>query len=97
MSGLETIRSHLCSPSINMLTERKTSVRSIKPTHAYVDLCVKPPGFVRKIRASSKYMCHFMRPRIKACISSTPSVLSVYSVVNDNSCGFVSICGSKGL
>ena len=44
-----------------------------------------------------KYMRSLMRQRIKACIESAPSVLSVYSVVKNYSCGFVSIRGSKGL
>lgn len=80
------IRSYLCSSGENMLTEHKTGVASIK--------WYKP---ARKIRAARENMRPSMRPRIKACIASAPSVLSVYSVVKNYSCGFVSIRGSKGL
>jgi hypothetical protein len=64
---------------------------AIKPTHACVDSCVEPSGFARKIRAARVYMRAFMRPRIKACISGTFSVLSV---INSHLCLSVFICGS---
>ena len=41
------------------------------------------------ICARRKYMRPFMRPRIKACIESAPSVVKGYS------CGFASIRDSK--
>lgn len=44
------------------------------------------------ICARRKYMRLFMRPYIKACIASFASLLSV---VKNDSCGFVSIRGSR--
>ena len=87
------IRSYFCSSSVNMLTEHKASVGSIKWNEP-----------ARKIRAAREYMRAFIRQRINACIAFPLSVSSAclpkprrWQVVNNHSCGFVSIRGSKGL
>lgn len=45
--------------------------------------------------ARRKYMRWFMRPRIKACKASITPMLSGSSVVKNDSCGLVSIRGSR--
>jgi hypothetical protein len=95
MFWFEVIRSYLCSPSVNMLTEHKASVTSIKFMHVCELSCIEPSGFMRKIRASREYMrtVQDLCVRfIKACNASTPSMLSV---VNHHPCLSVSIHGSK--
>jgi len=90
------IRSHLCSPSENAATERKSSVMSIKLTHACVLSCIKLAEFARKIHVPREYMrfAHNLCARlIKACIVFQHSVYSVSSVVKNYSRAFAFIRG----
>jgi len=80
------IRSYLCSPSVNKLTEHKASIASIKWNEP-----------ARKIRAAREYTRPFMRPLIKACIAFSLFVCSMCSVVKNYPCSSVSIRGSKRL
>lgn len=83
MSWLKRIRLLLCSLSVNMLAEHKTSVMSIKQHEP-----------AQKIRAAREYMrsAHNLCAQlINACITSVPSKFTV------DSCGFVSIRSSEGL
>lgn len=110
MSGFDTICSYLCSPSVNMLDEHKMCTACLYPMQAYMESCIAPSKLAQKIRVPREYMLSdhnlYVR-RIKACVASTPSVLTAYATklyisarrkrVTTYSCAIVSFRDPKGL
>lgn len=109
MSGFDAICSHLCSPSVNMLDEHKMCTACLY-LQAYIKSYIAPSKLAQKIRVPREYMLSdhnlYVR-RIKACVASTPSVLTAYATklyisarrkrVTTYSCAIVSFRDSKGL